>query len=762
MLKRFALIIIAILLTLSGKAETIGTWQIYPSYFIATKNVAVGDVVYSLMNGNLIRYDNSDQSVQTYDFYNSLNGIRIVHMDYCDEAKRLLLVYEDGNIDIMDQDDHIINISALRDKALNSKTVQAVTMNGSTAYLCTGFGLVTLDMKEAIIRNTYQLNMNVTDVAFTSQYIWLNTTSGVFLADIDANLHNISSLKKGSTVKDFKKLVSFKDTVYALHRTGIFRLTNTGHNSHMSGSFNLFRRLSDDTMIFADANTLYIYSDSKTYEKVEIKNNWNDISLSKGIYWASDNMNGLKGFKLKDNSMAQTVGPIQPNSPVRDLFYRMQYVGDRLLVAGGSINYNNVNNPGTAMFFEEGNWTNFDETYIEKYPKINHQNFCHIVQDPNDADHHYVSAFRKGIYEFRKGKFQKLYNSDNSPIQSILPDNPNYMNYCSAPGIQYDAEGNLWMLNAETDTVIRFMTPAGKWYSLPYTEMAKVPTPTDYLFTSSGVNFVVSRRLDKGFFGFDTKGTLTNIRDDRHKLRGTIINEDGSIYNPDEFYCMAEDLDGRVWCGTNLGLFVIEDPNRFFDEDFTYEQIKIARNDGSGLADYLLNGVSISCIAVDGANRKWIGTEGNGLYLVSADGQEMIHHFLTTDSPLLSNNINCVAIHPTTGLVMIGTDKGLCSYMADATEAEEELDSSNVLAYPNPVNPDYIGPITIDGLTMNSEIKICSSTGQLVMSGVSNGGRYVWNGCNQQGRRVSSGVYQVIANTEDGKKAIVTRIIVIR
>ncbi|MDE5980712.1 MAG: T9SS type A sorting domain-containing protein, partial [Bacteroidaceae bacterium] len=129
---------------------------------------------------------------------------------------------------------------------------------------------------------------------------------------------------------------------------------------------------------------------------------------------------------------------------------------------------------------------------------------------------------------------------------------------------------------------------------------------------------------------------------------------------------------------------------------------------------------------------------------------------------LLTPNIQCVVVNPATGEVMIATEGGLCSYMGDATEAEEQLDYGNTIAYPNPVGPDYQGVVTIDGLTHNTEVKICSSTGQLINSGRSNGGRFTWNLKTKQGRRVSSGVYNVIANTEDGKKAIVTRIVVIK
>jgi len=84
------------------------------------------------------------------------------------------------------------------------------------------------------------------------------------------------------------------------------------------------------------------------------------------------------------------------------------------------------------------------------------------------------------------------------------------------------------------------------------------------------------------------------------------------------------------------------------------------------------------------------------------------------------------------------------------------------LVYPNPVKSDYTGPITITGMTMDAEVKILSTNGQLVWKGVSTGGLVTWNGCNLSGKRVSSGVYHVVANDNAGNKAIVTRIVVIK
>lgn len=746
-----------------AQASTLGEWKVYPSYWQATRNVVVGSSVYSLCNGNLFRYDTDDSSVKLYDCLNDLNDVRIQYMDYSREAKRLILVYDNGNIDLMDSKDNVVNISSLKDKTLSGKEVNKVFVAGKMAYLATGFGYITIDMAQCVVEETFQLNLNVQSMAVVDGQVWLGTKTGLYYADSKvSNLHQTASWRQIHASAGWKDMKIAGSSVYINYPHAVFKATSNSIKNIKNGDFTVFSQLSDDAFLFANQSEVNILVDGEPIQTFALDNEWMDVSTGKGnTYWVSCGDKGLCSYKLVDGSFVATGQCIQPNSPYRDLCYRISYAGDRLLVAGGSPNYVGLRYEGTAMYYEDGKWINFDTSYKESHPNISHTNFTELVQDPSDDSHHFVGSFRSGLYEFRNGRFAKHYDCDNSPIRSILPSSANYLSYCTALGVQYDADGNMWMFNAETDTLLRYIDPKGKWHSLYYSDLAGRPTPTDFLFTTSGVNFIVDSRTG-GFYAFHTNGTLQNTRDDKHIHRATLTNEDGTLYDPRLFRCLTEDLDGRVWCGTVMGLFVIDDPMTFFDDNFRYNQIKIARNDGSGLADYLLNNVDVSCIAVDGANRKWIGTNGNGIFLVSPDGQEMIHHFLSSDSPLLSDNIQSIAVNHRTGEVMIGTDYGLCSYMSDATEAAQELVQSEVLAYPNPVRPDYNGPIRIEGLTYNSEVKILSPSGQLIMSGVSNGGTFVWNGCNKRGQRVGSGVYNVVANTEDGKKAVVCHLVVIK
>ena len=262
---------------------------------------------------------------------------------------------------------------------------------------------------------------------------------------------------------------------------------------------------------------------------------------------------------------------------------------------------------------------------------------------------------------------------------------------------------------------------------------------------------------------YNFKATITFIDPENEKFvrYDRYVNQDEKDYTLYYFRSVKEDLQGNIWVGTEQGLFMYT-PEQQADNSLGFTQIKVPRNDGSDYADYLLNGENITAIAIDGANRKWIGTNSDGLYLISADNMKQIAHYTTENSKILSDNIESLAIDQTAGEIYIGTNMGLCSYTTDATEATTEMDKDNIYAYPNPVTPEYTGLITIVGLTMNADVKILTSSGKLIAEGRSNGGTFTWDGNDRNGNRVASGVYMVVTATSNGEKGTVCKIAIVR
>ena len=773
---RKSLALLLCMLCLSVTAQQLGSWRLHLSYYIATKSEVGGSTIYSLMNGNLLSYDTEDGEVRTYDHMDILSDAGIAYIAYSNEADKLLIVYNNGNIDLLDKDDNVQNLSSLKDKTMLNKEVANVSIAGSMAYLATGFGFVEVDMKEGVFRNTYRLPYTIHCITASDEAVFIGTPEGIRYCLKDGNMQLEENWKIRLGWGGFNSMHFFQNKLVAKNQDGIFVLDpyNTTKQYRIArGNFTSLKQTGKQ--LFWHNKTTYGYTSdvSGTDEAslnaavttISYENNWSDVSHVNGTYWMSEQEKGLRGYKMSGNEFIPTEEVIQPSSPIRDLGYNVSWAGDRLLVAGGINTVGSFENPATSMYYENGEWTNFTELErTGRFAKVTPVNTTDLVQDPLDDTHHFASPYRSGLCEYRNGKFVELYNPDNSPLKSIQPSSTSSWYYkqvlCSA--LSYDADGNLWMAQSMLDTTFYVRKPDGNWFKLRYNEMSGSSLIDKILHHSSGIKLVSSRRLDKrGVFCIDMKGT-ERTTDDKTRLLQDFVNQDNTPYLPDQFFCLCEDLDGMVWVGTSAGLFVIEDVTKVFNKDFYFTQIKINRNDGSGLADYLFNDVAISCIAIDAANRKWIGTQANGAYLISADGQEMLHHFTTEDSPLLSNNVQSIAVHPGTGEVAFGTDKGICTFISDATTPEEELEKSNVVVFPNPVTPDYNGPIAIRGLVENSEVKIISTGGQLVWNGTSSGGTCTWNGVANNGKPVASGIYHVVANTPEGGKAIMTRIVIVR
>ena len=774
---RKSLALLLCMLCLSVTAQQLGSWRLHLSYYIATKSEAGGNTIYSLMNGNLLSYDTEDGEVRTYDHMDILSDAGIAYIAYSNEADKLLIVYNNGNIDLLDKDDNVQNLSSLKDKTMLNKEVANVSIAGSMAYLATGFGFVEVDMKEGVFRNTYRLPYTIYCITASDEAVFIGTPEGIRYCLKDGNMQLEENWK---IFQDWgaNSMCIFNERLIFINSSGIHAADPQKPYSvkSITSEKNIaFLKNIGNQLVWNNKKQISFTSDVSVLDNDYLKravttipyeNNWNDISYLNGTFWTSEQENGLRGYKISGNEFVPTGEVIQPSSPIRDLGYNVSWAGDRLLVAGGINTVGSFENPATSMYYENGEWTNFTELErTGRFAKVTPVNTTDLVQDPLDDTHHFASPYRSGLCEYRNGKFVELYNPDNSPLKSIQQHNPASSWYykqvlCSA--LSYDADGNLWMAQSMLDTTFYIRKPNGKWFKLRYNEMSGSSLIDKILHHSSGIKLVSSRRLDKrGVFCIDMKGT-ERTTDDKTRLLQDFVNQDNTPYLPDQFFCLCEDLDGMVWVGTSAGLFVIEDVTKVFDKDFYFTQIKINRNDGSGLADYLFNDVSISCIAIDAANRKWIGTQANGAYLISADGQEMLHHFTTEDSPLLSNNVQSIAVHPGTGEVAFGTDKGICTFISDATTPEEELEKSNVVVFPNPVTPDYNGPIAIRGLVENSEVKIISTGGQLVWNGTSSGGTCTWNGVANNGKPVASGIYHVVANTPEGDKAIMTRIVIVR
>ena len=765
MIKRFFAIILVLFIAINSRAG-IGDWEIYTSFHDATSCRVAGDKIYVLASNSLFVYDKDDNSITTYDKLNSLSDFNIAYIDYCKEIDALVIVYKNANIDILYSNDYVYNISDFKNKILSNKNINGIDISGKTAYLNTDFGVVVLNLADLEFTNTYNLGVKAYSTCTLNNNIYIGTENGILKGSLSDNLldksnwTNINSNKTLAINKKDNKLVCVIDKKGAcvVNENGTIESTPISTTQAYKYSYE-------------ENNTLYIGWE-KIFAVVNSTTNYNTYTISsesKCLYadgnkfWNCKGYKGIVESKITDNNFTDGENYIIPNSPVRNLCEYMTFIGDsKLLVAGGTLNYfDNIFQPGTLMELDYASkeWTNFPEDEIKTATGVKYVNMCSIDEDPTEPGHYFASSFGQGLYEFRNGKFVAHYNHKNSPIESPVPSS---LNYVRIPRVKFDTSGNLWVVNTNAEKVVKILKKDGNWVSLDYSDIANFPTMVDLIIDARGWLWVTSYQGVPGVFCAKMNNTPFNTADDRTKLViNTFTNQDDTDYTIDQVYCIAEDRNGEIWVGTNNGLFVIDDADKFFN-DGTFTQIKVSRNDGSGLADYLFASAPISALQVDGANRKWVGTKNNGIYLVSADGQETLHHFTKENSVLPSNEITSIAIHKTRGEVFIGTSEGIVSYMSDATEPELTLQESAVHAYPNPVKSSYNGVISIIGLTHGCEIKIVDMAGYLITEGTSVGGQFTWNGRNASGEKVSSGIYYVLMYDANGDESLATKILITR
>lgn len=586
----------------------------------------------------------------------------------------------------------------------------------------------------------------------------------ILYSNSNIDLMNTSNYEVTNLADYYNASTTGDKTIYDIYVNGKYAYMSNGFgivkvnvaDGEISDTYNLGFKVNwceiKDNCIYAYSQTDGQYRAPLSVNLLD-KNNWSKV----GGYAAKQ--------QADKSELKQMVSTLNPGGPKYNYFGFMKFANNQLYTCDGGFAVG-ISRKGCIQMLKNEEWNIYPDDNISSKTNVTYENLECLDYDPTDTSHIFVGG-RNGLYEYKNGNFENYYNYENSPIERY---NNRSKEYELITGVKFDKEGNLWMLNSQapTQSLIEF-TKDKQWISHQLPDLMKLD---DAGFTNKSLGLLGNMLIDsRGLLWFVNNHWIVpslycyqfseDNSEERLNAFTSFVNEDGTEVSVGAVRCAAEDKDGNIWIGTSAGPLLL-DPNQITASAPTFTQVKVPKNDGTNYADYLLSGIDVSCIAVDGANRKWFGTKKNGIYLISEDNLSEIHHFTTLNSPLLSNGIESIAINEKTGEVFIGTDKGLCSYMSDSSTPNESMTSDNVWAYPNPVKPDYTGLITIVGLSQNADVKILTSNGRIVNEGKSNGGTYTWNGCDANGKKVASGIYMVATATNDVEKGTVCKIAIIK
>lgn len=752
-----------------------GEWRMHHPITKAIDLAVGNDVVLAALSSGVIEYDESAGENKVYNRLNGLSDINVTCIVYEPTSFSFFIGYENGNVDQLLKNGKIVNIPGIKlAQILGNKRINKLTTNNGLVYAATGFGLVVIDPKKSEIKDTYypvsgQKNFNDVVVindsifALTADQLYRSSISNPFLAaptqwTVDNRIMPSATAKLASLgVLNNELLVLYKNEIYGAD--SILKFTSQGTSVLIGNLFDMeianfsiegtaIHLYYNDALIIFNENEQIVFS-VNSYGNV-ISSPSKAFARTSGGYWIADSRHGLvKAYDAANFSFINQSGPPKNN------FFSVNSLDDKVVVTGGLIDRVALTyNLSGAYVFQDEDWTLYDRENQTMWNGANVWDIGSAAFNPKNKNQLALAGYCiDALSIVTDNQVSAVYNASNSGLESTTLGN----GFVCISNIEYDKKGNLWISNCYSNKPLKVMLKDGTWQSM------ESGTETNGAFSSElAIDYNGNKWLGiygKGLLGYDDNETPENTADDSYKL---LKSGEGFGNLPSEnVTAIAVDYDNEIWIGTDNGFVVLYNSNGIFNTNYIDASRILVNFEGN--VEELLNGTAITDIEIDGGNRKWIATANTGIFLLSADGQDVIKHYTKENSALISNAIMDMDFNHKTGELFVVTDLGMVSLRADASE--EDASYASVSVFPNPVKPDYTGPITIQGIRYDSDVRITDAAGKLVYKTTSNGGTATWNGKTMSGAPVATGVYFIWTATNENltsKDRKVGKVVVVR
>lgn len=750
-----------------------GTWKLHVSTSKAIDVVASENEVFTAYVNGMSIYNIDTEEHRLLTALNGLSDIEISCL-YFDEVQNAVYIgYKNGNIDKY-KNGEIVNIPAIKLAQISvSKRINRFERNGIYVYAANDFSIVQLDASKNEVKETFYPSNSterIVDVAIYQDSIYALTPTQLLkgflpnpiLPDYSQWVRDIrlpyQTANKYTEMDLFNdRLVVLKksddygaDSVYRINASDLELVTNLPFSVEIN-SINVV----DNYLSVNIDGVINLYNDNLQIPESYGAGNFSTwfsssrTARNQSGLWSADMKHGLV---LYPSEISYKTYPIEGSK--NNQFYAMDAQNGKLAIASGRIN---GSSPGFTRngvhFYQNANWELLNVTNVTQWPESQIWDFIDVAINPNDTTEVAMCTYSYLPLTLMNTSDTLVFTGANSPIKPSSIGN----GWSLVSDVLFDKRGNLWSLNGYSDQPLKVRDKTGAWYSFDCGPDAKNKFTTKMIQDFDEILWFATKT--DGIIGYQHNGTISDPSDDK------MITLDEGEFSGNlpsiAVTALAADFDGELWIGTETGFAILYNSAAAFDAqpgDFNTQQVKI-NFEGNG--EFVLGKTHITDIEVDGGNRKWMGTANGGIILLSADGSEILEQFTTDNSPIISNVIVDLQLNQETGELYIVTDKGLVSYRTNATYEDPEY--SNVIVFPNPVKPNYFGPVTIQGIRYDSDVKVTDVAGNLIYRTTSNGGTATWNGQNLNGEKVPTGVYFIWTATNfDGRDRKVGKVMVIR
>lgn len=751
-----------------------GEWRLHVVTSKAIDIAENGQSIFTAYENGLSILNLSDGSHELYTALNGLSDIQISCLFYDEVDEALFIGYENGNIDKL-KNDQFYNIPALKlANVPNSKQINRFSRAGNFILAANDFSILKIDpVKNEVKETFYPTNSleKIQDVVYKEDTIFALTPSRLLIGDINnPALPDFSQWSLDSRLIDFSGLGSYKelemlsgslvvlfqssiaetaDTVFAITNSGMLRITDLPWavqiNAMNSQNSQLIVSINGGCLIYNDAYQVVSFYSSINFDRAF---NLNRCLKNENGLWAADDNSGLVLFPTEIEYRLYSL-----SGPKNKHFYSMDWQKGKLAVASGSLSGKQATFSKNGIhFFEEESWSIKNINNTSEWENKNIWDFLDVSVNPKNSNEIAVSTYSEEPISILNETQVFCYNSDNSTIQPANLGN----GWTLVSDVSYDEGGNLWSLNGYSEKPLNVRDKNKNWKNFDCGFEARNKFTQKMIIDFN--DLIWFSVLDEGLFGYNHNGTIEDESDDQFKqiTTGAFTGDLPSS----NVTAIAADFNGEIWIGTDAGFAILYNASNVFNAnsgEYNAQRIKI---NFEGNVEYLLGSTHITDIEVDGGNRKWMATANAGLILLSADGNEILENLTAENSPLISNVIYDIKLNHDTGELFIITDKGLVSYRTNASYEDPEY--SSTIVFPNPVRPNYFGPVTIQGIRYDSDVKITDVAGNLIYKTTSNGGTATWDCNTLNGEKVASGVYFIWTATNEGKDKKVGKVLVIK
>jgi hypothetical protein len=745
-----------------AQLQPIGQWRDHLPYQQVTRVACTTGKIWAATSYSIFSVDATDNTIERWSKTNGLHETGISAIGAELTGQRIIIAYNNSNIDVVDENS-VININALKNSSVTgNKTIYSIYIDRQYAYLCTGFGIVVLNLDKYDIKDTYIIGaggntIKVNAITSNGVSLYAATTEGIKKAPVSgANLADFRNWQlisgtNGLPAGEVQSVISAQNKVFAVKNDSLLVLSGNSWSLLYADGWTINNcTVSNNKLVVTEQqnNTGRIVVltpegvTESTIQHAQFTGAPRQAIVFQNDYWIADTLAGLS--KFTGNGFRRVL----PDAPPGIATGGLQVLNNTLWAAAGSVNANwePAKNKNGLYQFYDNSWTYFNSTNAEALNNI--ADFVSVAIDPLNESV-WAGSIGSGLVNIKKDKTITNFTR-NSPIQPAYFAAGSYR----VSGLSFDAENNLWIANYGAEQPVHVKKADGNWRSFTIPYVIAEQAVGQIVIDDINQKWIVLPK-GSGLLCFNHGQSIDNPADDRWKLYRS-GKGNGNLPH-DNVLCLAKDKNNFIWVGTSKGIGVIQCAQEVFTTTGCEAVLPVVQQDN--FAGYLFRNEQVQAIAVDGANRKWVGTQ-NGVWLISADAEKTIYRFTESNSSLLNNDVKQIAIDNTTGEVFFATAKGICSFRSTATETTET--NNEVLVFPNPVPPAYTGNIAIRGIANNAMVKITELDGRLVYQTRALGGQAIWNGKDYKGRTISTGIYLVLVSDDNHQQKLVTKIVFVQ